>query len=152
MAEHRLKILSDAATAAGLTVRIDGTHCLTFYPRFTGELEQYNDCLAVEVRLTPLGPRYSVYEEYAGYQLTPYWPTHIGHWLQVRLGEALADTYWWSYRSWWGWLDSYRWISLQEASCAATTCALGFHQECLLLEQALPASQQGDGPLPGGQP
>jgi len=134
MVDHRLEILGDAATAAGLTVRTEGTHCLVFYPRFAGELEEYEGNIAVQVCLTPLGLRYFVYEGYAGYQLTPYWPTDIGQWLEVRLGEALADAYWWSYRSWWGWLDTHRWVSLQEASCTATSSALVFHQECLLLE------------------
>jgi hypothetical protein len=134
MTDPRLEIVSNSAAAAGLTVRMEGTRCLVFYPRFAGALKQYEGDIAVEVRLTPLGLRYFVYEQYAGYQLAPYWPSDIGYWLQVQLGEALADVYWWSYRSWWGWLDTHRWVSLQEASCTATSSALVFHQECLLLE------------------
>lgn len=131
-----------ALEASELTVRIEGTHCLVFYPRLTGELEQYNGDIAVQVRHTPLGPRYCVYEEYAGHCLTPYWPAAFGHWLQDRLGMAVANAYWWTYRNWWGWLDTHHWRGLEQACCLATAGAHGFHLECLRQEQEMRAMQE----------
>ena len=119
-----------ALEAAGLTVRIEGTHCLVFYPRLTGELEQYNGDIAVQVRATPLGPRYCVYEEYAGDCLSPHWPTAIGNLIQGRLPKAVVDAFWWTYRSWWGWLDTHHWRGVEQACYLATACAQGFHEEC----------------------
>jgi hypothetical protein len=142
---HRLEIVSAAATAAGLTVRIEGTHGLVLYPRFTGELEQYNGDIAVQVRATPLGPRYCVYEEYAGDCLSPHWPTAIGNLIHGRLPKAVVDAFWWTYRSWWGWLDTHHWRGLEQACCVATAGAHGFHLECLRQEQEIQAMQEAPG-------
>jgi hypothetical protein len=134
--DQQLQRVIQAAEAAGLDASLEGTSYLVFYPKFTGALGAYTGDIAVQVRPTPVGLRYCVYEEYAGFALAPGWEHELAIFLfGNHKALALRNAYWWTFRHWWGWLSTRAWRGLEEASSTANNCALRFHEECLRHEQ-----------------
>ena len=129
--DPKLAAVAQAAQSAGCQTREEGNRGLVFYPRFGDHLGPYGGDIGVEVRATPLGLRYVVYEEYAGGVLSPGGAHEVGDWLLAHLGRRVENAYWWTYREIWGWLHSHRWIGLPQAYSVAHNATQRFHLVCL---------------------
>jgi hypothetical protein len=141
--DPKLAAAAQAVQSAGCHTRAEGTRGLVFYPHFEDHLGAYLGDVAVEVRATPLGLRYVVYEEIAGAILSPGGAHEIGDWLLTHLGRRIENAYWWSYRKVWGWLHSHRWIGLPQAYSVAYQATHQFHLDCLAVADEMERLELG---------
>ena len=125
-----LSRIAQAASEAGFMIRWDDDDRLVIAPEFHRELKEHSGNICLNVFNTPVGIRWVIVEDYAGFQMSPIWAEDLGSWIRKELRNWCSDVYWWTFRWIWGWQVSHPWESLELAHAQCVTEAARFHSWC----------------------